>query len=102
MKKKFLDGSSDEEGIVELADISFSSFADSKTDNKNYNWQLINNESVRGRLINMTKKAIEEIKKSEKVDSKIMSIIWLGLPSTIDLSSEFKQGMRNDDWILNS
>ncbi|CAG8822819.1 1468_t:CDS:2, partial [Gigaspora margarita] len=65
-EKKFLDGSSDEEGIVELADISFSSFADSKTDNKNYNWKLINNESVRGRLINMTKKAIEEMKKSEK------------------------------------
>ncbi|CAG8813150.1 26131_t:CDS:2, partial [Dentiscutata erythropus] len=98
----FSKASPDEEDIVELADISFNSFVGSNTDNKNYNWKLKNNESVRGRLINMTKRTIEEIKQSEKVDSIIMSIIWLGLSSIIDLSSEFKQGMHswfNDDWI---
>ncbi|RIB19223.1 hypothetical protein C2G38_2036201 [Gigaspora rosea] len=45
-KENSLDGSSDED-IVELADISFNSFVGSNTDNKNYNWKLKNNESVR-------------------------------------------------------
>ncbi|RHZ47141.1 hypothetical protein Glove_590g3 [Diversispora epigaea] len=92
----------DDEDTVELADVSFSSFIGSKTNSKNYNWKLNDNESVRDRLIIMTKRAIEEMKQSEKVDSKIMSIIWLGLSSIIDLSSEFKGGMHswfNDDWI---
>ncbi|CAG8445034.1 10882_t:CDS:10 [Acaulospora morrowiae] len=85
-----LDDGSNEEDKVELADISFNSF------------KLKNNEGVRGRLINMTKRAIKEMKQYKKVDSKIMSIIGLGLSSIIDLSSEFKQGMRSwfkDDWI---
>ncbi|CAG8605364.1 11324_t:CDS:10, partial [Diversispora eburnea] len=97
-----LDGSSDEEDTAELADVSFNSFVGSKTDNKNYNWKLKNNESVRGRLINRTKEAIEEAKKTEKVDSKLMSVIRLGLSSIIDLSSEFKGGMHSwfgDNWI---
>jgi len=70
-----LDDSSDEEDTVELADISFNSFVGSKTNNKNYNWKLNNNESVRDRLIIMTKKAIEEVKQAEKIDSKILSVI---------------------------
>ncbi|CAG8687294.1 2273_t:CDS:10 [Dentiscutata erythropus] len=97
-----LDGSSEEEDTAELANMSFNSFVGSKTDNKNYNWKLKNNESVRGRLINMTKEAIEEAKKTEKVDSKLMSVIRLGLSSIIDLSSEFKGGMHSwfgDNWI---
>ncbi|CAG8487129.1 17504_t:CDS:2 [Acaulospora colombiana] len=61
-----LDDSSEEEDTVELADVSFNSFVGSKTYNKNYNWKLKNNESVRGRPINMTKEAIEEARKTEK------------------------------------
>ncbi|CAG8546339.1 9778_t:CDS:2 [Acaulospora morrowiae] len=67
-----LDDSSDEEDTFKFADISFLLLA------------------------------IEEMKQSKKVDSKIMSIIWLGQSSIIDLSSEFKRGMHswfNDDWI---
>ncbi|CAG8588911.1 211_t:CDS:10, partial [Ambispora gerdemannii] len=62
-----LDGSSEEEDTAELANV------------------------VRGWLINMTKEAIEEAKKTEKVDSKLMN-----------LSSEFKGGMHSwfgDNWI---
>ncbi|CAG8760298.1 7802_t:CDS:2, partial [Acaulospora colombiana] len=40
-----LDDSSEEEDTAELADVSFNSFVGSKTDNKNYNWKLKNNES---------------------------------------------------------
>ncbi|CAG8778944.1 32888_t:CDS:2, partial [Racocetra persica] len=87
-----LDGNSDEEDVVELTDISFNSFVGSKTDNKNYNWKLKNNESVRGQLINMTKRAIEEMKQSDKVRTVIYH----------RSSLEFKQDMYswfNDDWI---
>ncbi|CAG8826671.1 7829_t:CDS:2, partial [Gigaspora rosea] len=71
-----LDDNSDEEDTVELADISFNSFVgSSKTDNKNYKWKLKNGENVRSRLIVMTKKAIEEAKQAEKVDTKILSVI---------------------------
>ncbi|CAG8638268.1 4631_t:CDS:10 [Ambispora gerdemannii] len=97
-----LDDSSDEEDTVELADISFISFVCSKTDNKNYKWKLKNDESVRSRLIVMTKKAIEVAKQAEKVDTKTMSVIRLGLSSIIDLSSEFKGGMHTwfgDNWL---
>ncbi|RIB03741.1 hypothetical protein C2G38_2122331 [Gigaspora rosea] len=98
-----LDDNSDEEDTVELADISFNSFVgSSKTDNKNYKWKLKNDESVRSRLIVMAKKAIEEAKQAEKVDTKIMSVIRLGLSSIIDLSPEFKGGMHTwfgDNWI---
>ncbi|CAG8780847.1 1907_t:CDS:10, partial [Dentiscutata erythropus] len=98
-----LDDNSDEEDTVELADISFNSFVgSSKTDNKNYKWKLKNGENVRSRLIVMTKKAIEEAKQAEKVDTKILSVIRLGLSSIIDLSSEFKGGMYTwfgDNWI---
>ncbi|CAG8624344.1 569_t:CDS:10, partial [Scutellospora calospora] len=98
-----LDDNSDEEDTVELVDISFNSFVgSSKTDNKNYKWKLKNGENVRSRLIVMTKKAIEEAKQAEKVDTKILSVIRLGLSSIIDLSSEFKEGMYTwfgDNWI---
>ncbi|CAG8527663.1 458_t:CDS:10 [Acaulospora morrowiae] len=96
------DVNSDKEDTAELADISFNSFVNSKTDNKNYNWKLKNNESVRGRLINMTKEAIEEARKTKKVDSKLMNIIRLGLSSIVDLSSEFKGSMHSwfgDNWM---
>ncbi|CAG8796880.1 17599_t:CDS:10, partial [Dentiscutata erythropus] len=97
-----LDDNSDEEDTIEHADILFNSFIGSKTDNKNYKWKFENDESVRNQLIVMTKKAIEEAKQAKKVDSKILSIIRLGLSSIIDLSSEFKGGMQTwfgDNWI---
>ncbi|CAG8579826.1 9756_t:CDS:10 [Ambispora leptoticha] len=73
-----LDGSSEEEDTAELANVSFNSFVGSKTDSKNYNWKLKNNESVRGRLINMTKEAIEEAKKTEKVGTVIHHRSFVG------------------------
>ncbi|CAG8647753.1 3956_t:CDS:2 [Acaulospora morrowiae] len=94
---------SDGDGVIDFSAITLDQFTESR-DSKG-GWMLKNGERVRGVLIRMTSKAIEQANelqsKKKKLNASILSIIRLGLSSIIDLSSEFSGGMYSwfgDEW----